>query len=55
MSARRAVKDANGDPERVREARKVVDAAKVALGERGPHGPGLARCRVERNTIREFL
>jgi hypothetical protein len=36
MSARRAVKDAAGDPERLRQARMAVDAAKVALGERGP-------------------
>lgn len=36
MSARRAVKDAAGDHDRLRAARKAVDAAKVALGERGP-------------------
>jgi hypothetical protein len=36
MSARRAVKDATGDEEATRAARKAVDAAKVALGERGP-------------------
>ena len=36
MSARRAVRDAGGDPERLREARARVDAAKRALGERGP-------------------
>lgn len=36
MSARRAVKDADGNDERLREARRAVDAAKVALGERGP-------------------
>lgn len=36
MSARRAVKDAIGDEEATRAARKAVDAAKVALGERGP-------------------
>jgi hypothetical protein len=36
MSARRAVKEAAADPERLREARMAVDAAKVALGERGP-------------------
>jgi len=35
MAARRAVKDADNDLERLREARKSVDAAKVALGERG--------------------
>lgn len=36
MSARRAVKEAAGDEERVRAARKAVDAAKIGLGERGP-------------------
>ncbi len=36
MSARRAVRDAKGDAPRVREARRRVHAAKVALGERGP-------------------
>lgn len=36
MSARRAVKEAADDPERLRVARKAVDAAKVSLGERGP-------------------
>ncbi|WP_308419245.1 hypothetical protein [Tsuneonella deserti] len=36
MSARRAVRDASGDPELVRAARRRVDAAKTALGERGP-------------------
>ncbi len=35
MSARRAVRDAKGDPETLREARARVDAAKRALGERG--------------------
>lgn len=36
MSARRAVKEAAGDEERLRPARKAVDAAKASLGERGP-------------------
>jgi hypothetical protein len=36
MSARRAVRDAGDDPEAVREARARIDAAKHALGERGP-------------------
>ncbi|EYD74630.1 hypothetical protein Rumeso_03926 [Rubellimicrobium mesophilum DSM 19309] len=36
MSARRAVRDAKGDPKRQLEARARVDAAKQALGERGP-------------------
>ncbi|WP_380785543.1 hypothetical protein [Sphingomonas sp. R86521] len=38
MNARRAVRDAlaSGDSAALREARAAVDAAKVALGERGP-------------------
>ncbi len=36
MSARRAVRDAKDDPEAMRQARARVDAAKRALGERGP-------------------
>lgn len=36
MSARRAVRDASGNREKLVEARKSVDAAKVGLGERGP-------------------
>ncbi len=36
MSARRAVRDAKGHPEALRGARARVDAAKRALGERGP-------------------
>ncbi len=36
MSARRAVRDAGDDSEAVAAARRAVDAAKVALGERGP-------------------
>ena len=36
MAARRAVRDANGQPTRTEAARKQVDAAKRALGERGP-------------------
>ncbi|WP_313197183.1 hypothetical protein [Rhizobium sp.] len=36
MSARRAVKEAADDPDRLRAARKAVDAAKIGLGERGP-------------------
>lgn len=36
MDARRAVRDAEGDEEALKSARKRVDAAKVALGERGP-------------------
>ncbi|MGX7894310.1 hypothetical protein [Tsuneonella sp. HG222] len=35
MSARRAVRDAKGDPAALAAARKRVEAAKVALGERG--------------------
>lgn len=36
MSARRAVRDARGEAEAVAAARRAVDAAKIALGERGP-------------------
>lgn len=36
MSARRAVRDAAGEANATAAARKRVDAAKVALGERGP-------------------
>lgn len=36
MAARRAVRDAKGNPERLAEARARVDAAKRGLGERGP-------------------
>ncbi|POO53817.1 hypothetical protein [Agrobacterium rosae] len=36
MAARRAVRDAKASSPAMAEARKRVDAAKVALGERGP-------------------
>ena len=36
MSARRAVRDAKGDPDAMADARQKVDDAKGALGERGP-------------------
>ena len=36
MAARRAVRDARGDPETLSAARSRVDIAKRALGERGP-------------------
>src|ERR1700741_5147973 len=38
MAARRAVRTAlrSGNPEELQLARKAVDAAKIALGERGP-------------------
>ena len=36
MDARRAVRDAKDDAAKLMEARASVDAAKVALGERGP-------------------
>lgn len=36
MAARRAVRDASAGSPAMIEARKNVDAAKVALGERGP-------------------
>ncbi len=36
MAARRAVRAAKGDAAALAAARAAVDAAKVALGERGP-------------------
>jgi hypothetical protein len=36
MAARRAVRDARGDPVLLREARAQVDRVKRLLGERGP-------------------
>jgi hypothetical protein len=36
MAARRAVRDHSGKPEALRAARARVQAAKLALGERGP-------------------
>ena len=36
MAARRAVRDASAGSPAIAEARKKVDTAKVALGERGP-------------------
>lgn len=36
MDARRAVRNARGDKAALKMARERVDAAKVALGERGP-------------------
>ena len=36
MSGRRAVRGAKGDPAALKAARARVDAAKIALGERGP-------------------
>jgi hypothetical protein len=35
MSARRTVRDARGKPEATKAARRLVDEAKMALGERG--------------------
>ena len=54
MDARRAVRDARGDAARLASARAAVDAAKQALGERGPAwwddgAPDLNR-RLVRNT-----
>ena len=36
MAARRAIKQATGDPIRIAEARRAVHQAKIGLGERGP-------------------
>ncbi len=54
MSARRAVRDSKDDPDALRDARACVDAAKRALGERGPvwwtdGAPDLNR-KMARNT-----
>jgi hypothetical protein len=54
MDARRAVRDARGSAEALAKARAAVDAAKRALGERGPvwwddGAPDLNR-RLVRNT-----
>jgi hypothetical protein len=35
MSARRAVRSSRADPDAIKVARARVDAAKIALGERG--------------------
>lgn len=54
MSARRAVRDAKGDDEAMREARKRVNDAKVELGERGPvwwkDGTGDMNRKMVKNT-----
>lgn len=54
MDARRAVRDAKGDTAALKSARARVDAAKIALGERGPvwwddGAPDLNR-RMAKNT-----
>lgn len=36
MAARRAVRDAKGDPGKTKEARRRVNHVKIGLGERGP-------------------
>jgi hypothetical protein len=36
MAARRAIREAGGEPEATRAARMQVNAVKTALGERGP-------------------
>ena len=36
MAARRAVRDAKGEPDATAQARARIDAAKRALGEHGP-------------------
>ncbi len=36
MAARRELREAYGDPDRIARLRKVVNQSKVALGERGP-------------------
>lgn len=58
MNARRAVKDAAGDEERLRAARRRIDDAKVGLGERGPvwwaaGGPDYNRHLVKNTPYRD--
>lgn len=59
MDARRAVKDARGDATALAHARKQVDEAKRALGERGPvwwddGSPDLNRTLVRNSPYREW-
>jgi hypothetical protein len=59
MTARRAVRDAQGDLEALAGARKSVDAAKRALGERGPvwwddGAPDLNRKLVRNSPYRQW-
>mgnify|MGYP003291696930 CR=1 FL=1 len=59
MDARRAVKASRGDPERLAVARDQVDAAKQALGERGPvwwtdGSPDLNRFLVKNSPYAEW-
>ncbi|MBC3954900.1 hypothetical protein [Pseudomonas triticifolii] len=61
MTARRAVKTskASGDPTLLKQAREAVDAAKVALGERGPvwwtdGAPDLNRHKVDNTPYAEW-
>ncbi|MDM9627685.1 hypothetical protein QTL95_17440 [Rhizobium sp. S152] len=60
VSARRAVKDKDGNDKHLRDARWAVDAAKVALGERGPvwwtdGAPDLNRCMVRTTHYAEWF
>lgn len=59
MAARRAVKSAKDDPERLKKARSDVDAVKVSLGERGPvwwtdGSPDLSRKMVRNTPYKEW-
>ncbi|SHN22044.1 hypothetical protein SAMN05216593_11499 [Pseudomonas asturiensis] len=61
MTARRAVKTskASGKPPLIKQARAAVDAAKVALGERGPvwwtdGAPDLNRHKVDNTPYAEW-
>lgn len=61
MAARRSVKaaKASGDPDQVKAARSAVQAAKVALGERGPvwwedAAPDFNRCKVVNTPYAEW-
>lgn len=57
MAARRGVRDARGDAEAIRAARHRVNAAKVALGERGAawwDGPTHDRCMAVNTPYRDW-
>lgn len=55
MSARRAVREAKGDPQAIRQARRRVDDAKIALGERGPVWWTDRQPDVNRHMIKDTL
>ena len=59
MNARRAVRDAKGDPDLLATARAAVDRAKRGLGERGPvwwddGGPDLNRTLIRNSPYADW-